>query len=107
MFPHACTSSDESSGRIPINISNAIVISSIHQLQISGQVLVALWLLTLEVQVEELHVEALLRMNGGNDDEATLGRPVDGIAVLLVICSDVLEVAHTSTLDLLWAVECN
>ena len=105
MLPDTCASSNESAGRVPVNVSDTVVVGSVHELQVRGEILVTLWLLALEIHVKELHVEALLRVNGGNDDEASLGRPVDGITVFLVIRSDVLEVANTSSLDFLWAVE--
>jgi hypothetical protein len=48
------------------------VISSVHELQVGGEVLVTLWFLAFEIHIKELHVEALLRVHGGNDDEAAL-----------------------------------
>jgi hypothetical protein len=48
------------------------VISGVHELQVGGEVLVTLWFLAFEIHIKELHVEALLRVHGSNDDEAAL-----------------------------------
>ena len=60
MLPYACTRGDESSSRVPVNVSDTIVISRIHQLQIGSQIFVTLRLLALEVHIKEFHIEALL-----------------------------------------------
>lgn len=44
-------------------------------------------------------------MDGSDDHEAAFGRPVDGIAVLLLDGADVLEVSYASALDFLGAEE--
>ena len=72
MLPDTCACSNESSGWVPVDVSYTVVISSIHELQVGGQILVTLRLLALEIHVEKLHVETLLRVYGGNDDEAAL-----------------------------------
>jgi hypothetical protein len=73
MFPDTGTGGDVSSGWIPINISNTVVISGGHELQICCQVLFILGLLALKVHVVEVHIETLLRVNSSNNDESTLG----------------------------------
>ncbi len=72
MLPDTGTGGNESTSWVPVNISDTVVISRIHKLQVRSQVLVALWLLTLEIHVKELHFKALLRMNSSNDDETAL-----------------------------------
>lgn len=73
MLPDTCTGGNKPAGGVPVNVSYTIVVSSVHELQIGGQILVTLWFLALEVHVKELHVEALLRVDGGNDNETALG----------------------------------
>lgn len=74
-------------------------------LQVGSQVLVRLRLLTLKVQIEKVEVGALLVTDGSDHYESSLGRPVDGVAVLLVQRAQVLEVACELTLGLLRAEE--
>ena len=78
---------------------------SIHKLQVGSQILERLILLALIVQIPEIELEVLLRVNRGHNHESALRRPVNGIAVLLVERADVLEVAGRITLRLLWAEE--
>ena len=47
----------------------------------------------------------LLDTDCGNNDKATLGRPVDTVAILLVECLDMLESTDTLALDLFWGKE--
>lgn len=105
MLPDTGTGSNEATSGVPVDVGNTVVVGRVHELQVGGQILLALWLLALKVQVKELHIETLLRMNCGHDNEATFRRPVDSIAVLLIVCSDVLEIADTSSLNLFGAVE--
>ena len=72
MLPDTCACCNESASGVPVNVGYTVVISSIHELEVGGQIFITLRLLTLEIHVKELHVEALLRVDGGNDDEAAL-----------------------------------
>lgn len=105
MLPDTGTGGDEATSGVPVNISDAVVVRSVHKLQVGSEIFVTFRLLTLEVQVEELHLETLLRVDSGNNNETTSRRPVDGIAVFLIVGSDVLEVTNTCSLDLLRAIE--
>ena len=105
MFPNASARYAVAARRVPIHVRDAVVVPLVHELQVGREILVALGLLAFEVEVPEVEVEALLRVDGGDDDEAALGRPVDGVAVLLLDGADVLEVADAGALDLLRAEE--
>jgi hypothetical protein len=72
VLPDTCAGCDKSAGGVPVDVGYTIVISSVHELQVGGEVLVTLWFLAFEIHIKELHVEALLRVHGGNDDEAAL-----------------------------------
>jgi len=60
-------------------------------LKVGGEILLSLGLVTLKVHIPEVHVKAGLRVNGTNDDETALGRPIDGVVVLLVESAHQLE----------------
>lgn len=70
--------------------------------------LLAVWfhLLALKVAVPEVEVEALLRVDGSNEDEAATRAPVDCVAVLLLDGSHGGELAEAE-LELLGRVEVN
>jgi hypothetical protein len=72
VFPDACACCDKSASGVPVDVGYTIVISSIHELQVGGEVLVTLWFFAFEIHIKELHVETLLRVHGSNDDEAAL-----------------------------------
>ena len=106
MLPDRGRGGDVTSRWVPINISDTIVVGSVHQHQVGSKILLTLLLLTIKVHIVELHVERLLGVNGSDDDETSLWRPVDGVGVLFVVCANVLEVTNgSSSLGLLWAVE--
>lgn len=98
MCPHAGTADDITTGRIPVDIRHTVVFSGLHQLKVGGKVLLGFGLLSLKVHVPEVHVKAGLGVNGSNDNEATLRRPVDRVAVLLLDGADKLEVTDCSAL---------
>ena len=81
------------------------MVGSVHELQVGCQVLVGLRLLSLKVEVEKVKVRALLVVHRGNHNETTPGRPVDGIAVLLIQRAEVLEVADHRAFGLFRAEE--
>ncbi len=105
MFPDTGARDAVSTSRVPVHVGDSVVISRVHELQVCGEVLVALGLLAFKVHIPKVEVEALLRVDGGYDDEATLRRPVDGIAVLLLDGTDVFEVADARAFDLFGAEE--
>lgn len=67
-------------------------------MQVGGQILLTLGLLTLKVHIPEVNIEVGLGVNGSDDDETSLGRPVNGVAGLLLNGADNLEVAGRDTL---------
>ena len=73
MLPNTRACCNESAGGVPVDVGYTIVVSSVHELQVGGEVLITLWLLAFEVHIKELHVETLLRVNGSNDDETAFG----------------------------------
>lgn len=110
MSPDTSTADDVAAGRVPVNIRNAVVFRSLHQLNIGVQFLLALLdlrLLAFKVQIPEIEIKVLLRVNCGNHDESSLWRPVDGIAGLLVNGTGKAEAAHASALHLLGGKERN
>ena len=60
MLPDRCTGSNKSSGRIPVDVRDTKVISTVHEHEIGSQLLVALWFLALKVEIVEFHLETLL-----------------------------------------------
>jgi hypothetical protein len=74
------------------------VLNGLHQLEVNGKVLLSLVLLALKVHVPEVKIEVGLGVNGGDNDETTLGRPVDTVAGLLLNCPDKLEVTGSVAL---------
>ena len=92
---------------IPLDVRHAVVLRHVHQLQVRRHVLLALGLLALKVEVVELEVGALLVADRGDGHKAALGRPVDGVVVLLFERAQVLEVADRVALGLLGAEEGN
>lgn len=83
MLPGRRPRRDEATRGVPLDIRDTVVVCRVHELEVGGEVLLSFGLLALEVEIEEVQVGALLVVYGGDDDEATLGRPVNGIAVLL------------------------
>lgn len=99
---------DIAARRIPLNISHTVVLSRIHELQVGIKLFVTLLRLILrllEAKVPEVEFERLLRLESSNNNESTLGRPVNSIAVLLVDSADVTEVTRRTTLELLGSEE--
>ena len=105
MFPDTGTRDAVAARRVPVHVRDSVMVSRVHELQVGGEIFVALGLLALEVEVPEVEVEALLRVHGGHNDEAAFGRPVYGVAVLLLDGADVFEIADAGALDLLRAEE--
>lgn len=104
MLPHGGGGGDVTSSWVPVDISDAEVLSGGHELEVGSNILLLVLLLTIKVKIPEVEVEELLRGDSSNNDETSLWRPVDGVVVLLVDGADELEVANGSLLDL-WAVE--
>lgn len=73
MLPDTGTGCDESSGGVPVDVSDTIVIGSIHELRISCEVLPLFRLIALEVHIKKVHVKALLRVDGSYNDKSALG----------------------------------
>lgn len=107
VLPRGSPGGNEATGGVPLDVSDTVVVSGVHKLKVGGKVLVGLGLLALEVEVVEVKIGALSVGNGGNDHEATLRRPVDGVAVLLLESAEVLEVSNSVALGLLGAEESN
>jgi hypothetical protein len=83
---------------IPVNIGDTIVLSGLHELEVGGEILLGLNLLTLEVHIPEVHIEAGLGVDGCDNNETTLGGPVDTVAGLLIDSAHQLEVTGCVTL---------
>lgn len=96
--PDTGTTDNVATSGVPVNIGDTVVLRGLHELKVSGEVVLAVNLLALEVHIPEVHVEAGLRVNGGDNNETSLGGPVDTVAVLLVDGADQLEVAGLVTL---------
>jgi hypothetical protein len=74
------------------------VLDGLHQLKVGGKILLSLNLLALKVHVPEVNVEVGLGVDGSDDDETALGRPVDTVAGLLLDRPHKLEVAGGAAL---------
>jgi hypothetical protein len=90
--PDTGTGDDVTTGGVPVNVGDTVVLDGLHELKVGGEVLFGLNLLTLEVHVPEVKIEVGLGVNGGNNDETTLGGPVDTVAGLLLDSAHQLEV---------------
>jgi hypothetical protein len=93
---------------VPLNVGDTIVLGSIHELQVGIELLVALFRLFLGLvkgHVPKLELKRLLRLESSNHDEASLGRPVNGIGVLLVHGANVTEISGRAALELLGSEE--
>lgn len=105
MFPDTGTAEDVAACGIPFHVCDAVVVCCVHVLQVGGEIFVAFRLLAFEIEVPEVEVETLLGVDSSYDDEASSGGPVDGVAVFLLDCLDVLEVSDASAFDLFGAEE--
>jgi hypothetical protein len=74
------------------------VLNGLHQLEVGGKILLSLVLLTLKVHVPEVEIEVGLGVNGGDNDETTLGGPVNTVAGLLIDRPNKLEVTSSVAL---------
>lgn len=101
MSPNTSTGGHISTGWVPLDIRHAVVVLRVHKHNIGGEVGLAFRLVTFVVEVVEVNVRVLLDTNRGNDDETAFRRPVDTVAVLLVVGADVLERTSACTLDFL------
>lgn len=72
MLPHASTCRDISASWVPINVSHTVVVGSIHELQVGGQIFIALGLLSFKIKIPKVEIETLLRVDRSNDDKAPL-----------------------------------
>lgn len=98
MSPDTGTSDDIATCGVPLDICDTVVLNGLHQLQVGSEILLGLNLLTLKVHVPEVKIEAGLGVDGGHNDEATLGRPVNTVASLLLNCAHKLEVTGSAAL---------
>jgi hypothetical protein len=99
---------DVAACRVPLNVGDTIVLGGIHELQVCIELLVALFRLFLGLvkrHVPKLELKRLLRLESSNHDEASLGRPVNGIGVLLVHGANVSEIARRTALELFGSEE--
>lgn len=107
MLPGRGPGGNVTSRGVPLHVGDAIVVSSVHELQVGSQVLVRLWFLALKVEIVEVEIRALRVVDGGHNDESALWRPVDGVAVLLLERPEVLEVTNSVPFGLFGAEEGN
>lgn len=105
MLPDTGAGGHEAARGVPLDVGHTIVVSGGEELEVGSKVLVLLVLVTFKVEVVEVEVVRLLAENGSDNHETAIGRPVDGVVVLLVDGADQLEVANTVALDLLRAEE--
>lgn len=98
MSPDTGTGDDVATCGVPLDICDTVVLNGLHQLQVGSEILLSLNLLTLEVHVPEVKIEAGLGVDGGHNDEATLGRPVNAVAGLFLNCAHKLEVTGSAAL---------
>ena len=91
--------------RVPIHVRDSVVVARVHELEVRGEVLVAFRLLSLEIEIPKVEVEALLRVDRRHDDETPLWRPVNRVAVLLLNGAYMFEVADAGALYLFGAEE--
>ncbi len=60
VLPYTCTAEHITTCRIPVNISDTVMVGCIHVLQVGGQVFLAFGLLAFEIEIPKVEVEALL-----------------------------------------------
>lgn len=98
MSPHTGAANNVTTSGVPVNIGDTVVLYSLHQLEVGCEILLSLDLLALEVEIPEVHVKAGLGVNGGDNNESALGRPVDAVAGLLLNGAHQLEVTGSVAL---------
>lgn len=60
MLPHARRAKHVAACWVPVHIRNTIMVRSIHMLQVRSEIFLALRLLSFEIQIPEVEIEALL-----------------------------------------------
>lgn len=110
MLPCGGAGGNISSGRIPLDVGDTVVLVGRHKHEVAGKLLVGgdlllLLLFALKVGIPELELEALLRVHGGNDNKASTGCPVDGVGVLLFNSLGAHPLADGTALQLLGCVK--
>lgn len=98
--PHASTGDHVTASRVPRNVGHTVVLNGLHQLNVGSEILLGLNLLTLEVHIPEVQVEAGLGVDSGDNHETSLRRPVDTVAGLLLDTPHKFEVAGGAALFL-------
>lgn len=93
MLPDTGTACYISTCWIPLNLRDAIMVGSIHMLQICREVFLRFRLFTFVVEIPKIKIGALLGQKCSYDDKSSLGRPVDGIAVFPIYRADMFEVS--------------
>jgi hypothetical protein len=73
VLPHTGGSCEETSRRIPLDVSHTVVVCGGQKLEVGSEVLVLLILVALKVEVVEVEIVRLLAENGGDNDETTGG----------------------------------
>jgi hypothetical protein len=71
--PNTGAGDDVTTSGVPVNVGNTVVLDSLHELKVGGEVLLGLNLLTLEVHIPEVKIEVGLGVDGGDDNETALG----------------------------------
>lgn len=93
MSPDTGAADNVTTGGVPVNIGDTVVLNGLHKLEVGCEILLSLDLLALEVHIPEVHIEVGLRVNGSDNNESALGRPVNAVAGLLLNSANQLEVA--------------
>jgi hypothetical protein len=71
--PHTSAADNVTTGGVPVNIGDTVVLHGLHQLEVSCEILLSLVLLALEIHIPEVHIEVGLGVNSGDNNESTLG----------------------------------
>lgn len=98
MSPHTGAADNVTTGGVPVDIGDTVVLDSLHQLKIGCEILFGLDLLALEVHIPEVQIEVGLGVDGGDNNKSALGRPVDAVAGLLLNSAHKLEVTGSVAL---------
>jgi hypothetical protein len=58
--PNTGAADDVATSGVPVNIRDTVVLGGLHKLKVGGEILLGIGLLTLEVHIPEVHIEASL-----------------------------------------------
>lgn len=91
MSPHGGTGDEIAASGVPFDVGHTVVVFAVDQHEVGGKILLFVRLVTLVVEIVEVHIGELLNADCCDNHEPTSRSPVDAVAVLLVESLDQFE----------------